>query len=334
MDEIIDIRKKMRKDGDENNRYGKNTAIYTFHDDLAEAAKVFDALGNEVRLQILKMLFSNNTRLSEIGKTLGLSNSTVLFHIETLKKAGLVNVDYEPSKKGFAQTVSVAHSLAGVTLAFSDGEASDNTESYTVEMPIGLYVDARIDDYLSFADAKNMFHPDKNMIFAPERVNAGIVWLSKSGFLTYAFPFVADFEIENIEFSLEVCSEAPLSRMDWKSTLMFSLNDRELCEYVCQSDYGDRRGTLTPDWWQEGATQYGKLVRVTITRDGVYLCGEKTTSAVTLADIIANHPDRLSFRIECKPDAEFVGGFNLFGSSFGDYPQDVRMTITGNKTAR
>ncbi len=33
----------------------------------------------------------------------------------------------------------------------------------------------------------------------------------------------------------------------------------------------------------------------------------------------------IRFRLEVKPDAEFCGGFNLFGEKFGDYPQNIQM---------
>ena len=35
----------------------------------------------------------------------------------------------------------------------------------------------------------------------------------------------------------------------------------------------------------------------------------------------------ISVRIGIKEDAEHIGGVNIFGSSFGDYPQDILMRI-------
>lgn len=81
-------------------RYDKQVAMFSLHDDdIPVATEVFKALGNEIRLEIIKMAFHGNTRVSEIGKKLNLGNSTVLFHIEVLRKAGLIRVDYEPNKK-------------------------------------------------------------------------------------------------------------------------------------------------------------------------------------------------------------------------------------------
>lgn len=312
-------------------RYDKQVAMFSLHDDdIPVATEVFKALGNEIRLEIIKMAFHGNTRVSEIGKKLNLGNSTVLFHIEVLRKAGLIRVDYEPNKKGFVQNVTVKHSMMGLALFYTTDEMLKNEFNYySVEMPVGAYVDARVDDYLSYADDFKVYNPVESGIFSPERMNASLLWLSKSGFVEYAFP--AEWKskkVECVEFSLEICSEAPLSRMGWKSDVTFSLDGKELCSYVCPHDFGDRRGVLTPSWWKEGGTTYGELIRIGVRRDGVYLNGEKVSYDITLALFEKKPSDRSLFKVECKKDSEFVGGFNIFGKTFGDYPQDIRMTVT------
>ena len=35
----------------------------------------------------------------------------------------------------------------------------------------------------------------------------------------------------------------------------------------------------------------------------------------------------VTVRIGNKPDAQYIGGFNLFGKHFGDYSQDLILTI-------
>ncbi|MDD7157468.1 MAG: ArsR family transcriptional regulator [Firmicutes bacterium] len=312
-------------------RYDKQVAMFSLHDDdIPVAAEVFKALGNEIRLKIIKMTFHGNTRVSEIGKKLNLGNSTVLFHIEVLRKAGLINVDYEPNKKGFVQNVTVKHSMMALALFYTTDEMlKSEFRTYSVEMPVGAYVDARVDDYISYADDFKVYNPNERGIFSPERMNASLLWLSKSGFVEYAFP--AEWKSEKpecVEFSLEICSEAPLSRMGWKSEVTFSLDEKELCSYICPHDFGDRRGVLTPAWWKTGGSMYGELIRIGIKRDGVYLNGEKVRSQPSLDLFENDRPDRTLFKVECKKDSEFVGGFNIFGKTFGDYPQNIRMIVT------
>lgn len=312
-------------------RYDKQVAMFSLHDDdIPIAAEVFKALGNEIRLEIVKMVFHGNTRVSEIGKKLNLGNSTVLFHIEVLRKAGLICVDYEPNKKGFVQNVTLKHSMMGLALFYTTDEMlKSKFRYYSAEMSVGAYVDAHVDDYLSFADDLKVYNPTENEIFSSERMNASLLWLSKSGFVEYAFPAGwRNSKVECVEFSLEICSEAPLSRMGWKSEVTFSLDGKELCSYVCPHDFGDRRGVLTPAWWKEGGSMYGELIRIGVKHDGVYLNGEKVSSQPVLDLFESGRPDKCLFKVECKKDSEFVGGFNIFGKTFGDYPQNIRMTVT------
>lgn len=35
----------------------------------------------------------------------------------------------------------------------------------------------------------------------------------------------------------------------------------------------------------------------------------------------------ISFKIEIKKDAKHVGGINIFGKSYGDYPQNIVMHV-------
>ncbi len=326
LDKYVGRELKVRLD-----RYDKQVAMFSLHDDdIPVATEVFKALGNEIRLEIIKMAFHGNTRVSEIGKKLNLGNSTVLFHIEVLRKAGLIRVDYEPNKKGFVQNVTVKHSMMGLALFYTTDEMLKNEFNYySVEMPVGAYVDAHVDDYLSFADDLKVYNPTENEIFSSERMNASLLWLSKSGFVEYAFPAGwRNSNVECVEFSLEICSEAPLSRMGWKSEVTFSLDGKELCSYVCPHDFGDRRGVLTPAWWKEGGSMYGELIRIGVKHDGVYLNGEKVSSQPVLDLFESGRPDKCLFKVECKKDSEFVGGFNIFGKTFGDYPQNIRMTVT------
>ena len=50
-------------------------------------------------------------------------------------------------------------------------------------------------------------------------------------------------------------------------------------------------------------------------------------SEVRLPDLAISGSTFLSVRIGVRPDAEHVGGINLFGSGFGNYPQDIVLRI-------
>lgn len=58
--------------------------------EVERRAKVFSALGNETRLQILRLLLSGEMCVSDIVESVGGAASTVAHHLRTLEDAGLI----------------------------------------------------------------------------------------------------------------------------------------------------------------------------------------------------------------------------------------------------
>ena len=114
--------------------------------------------------------------------------------------------------------------------------------------------------------------------------------------------------------------------MEWPSDITLWINQREAGTWTCPSDFGGRRGKLNPDWWEDKNTQYGKLKVWTLEENGTYLDGKKV-NAVSVTDYCLADGPFISVRIGVKEDAKHQGGVNLFGNSFGDYPQDIVMRI-------
>ncbi len=296
--------------------------------EILETEKVLKALGNSIRLHILRLVWQKNLRISELGKILGMSNSTVLFHVDCLKDAGLVCVDYEPSQKGFAQFVYGTRFLHSIRLDFITLPPRPQWKQFVCEVPVGQYVDAHTDKCFSIATERKFFGIQSSDMFLPQRGEAELLWLYPSGHLTYAFPCSElRKEVESIVFSFEICSEAPMSKMGWKSDVTFSVNGIELCTYTCPHDYGDRPGLLNPEWWGRGNTQHGDLITVAVDDKGVTLNQDGIPHSPTLMDLHLATSDKLDFKFEVKPNATHVGGLNLFGKKFGDYAQDIRMTV-------
>ena len=101
------------------------------------------------------------------------------------------------------------------------------------------------------------------------------------------------------------------------------LNGVELCTKTSPSDFGGRRGKFTPSWWRDPSTQYGELIEISVTENGVSINGFSTQpeSGPPIADF--DHAETFVLRIGNKEDARHRGGFNIFGRGFGDYPQDI-----------
>ena len=124
---------------------------------------------------------------------------------------------------------------------------------------------------------------------------------------------------------MELCSETSTYNNHWESDITFWINGVELCTYRSPGDFGGRRGMNNPDWWQDFMTQYGQLVTVSVTADGVTLNNVRVTDC-TLEQLKLDEGDFFELKIGVKENAKAKGGFNLFGKGFGDYKQDIRIS--------
>ena len=125
---------------------------------------------------------------------------------------------------------------------------------------------------------------------------------------------------------MEVSSEAPKHHPDWPSDITVWINDIELGHWTSPGDFGGVRGNLTPAWQPADTTQFGLLKTWQITDKDCQVDGVKV-SAVRLEDLAIHARPYISIRIGVKPDAKHVGGINIFGSKFGNYPQDIMLRI-------
>ena len=57
------------------------------------------------------------------------------------------------------------------------------------------------------------------------------------------------------------------------------------------------------------------------------LINNEESSHVGLSDLFLRDNSFITVRIGNKEDAEYPGGFNLFGQKFGDYEQDINMSF-------
>ena len=104
------------------------------------------------------------------------------------------------------------------------------------------------------------------------------------------------------------------------------LNGVEIGTWTCPSDFGGQPGLLTPTWWESWNSQYGLLKVWTITHSGSILDGRPSSNVTWDALRLADSPT-LTVRIGVKRDARHVGGINIFGRQFGNYPQDIILRL-------
>jgi predicted transcriptional regulator len=293
--------------------------------DGEQSVPILQALGNETRLLILSLLSHRAMNVSALAEAIGLAPSTVAFNIKQLESAGLVNVQYQPGTRGQQKLVSkrydeVHFKLPGVAIE-SDSNVTE------VSMPIGNFKRVGIKPTCGLAsDSKYIgMIDDARSFYEPEHVFAQILWF-RQGFVEYDFPnnVPTGAQAQDVELSMEICSEAPEYDLDWPSDITLTVNEVEIGTWTCPADYGGTRGRLTPPWWPLEQTQFGVLKRWRIAVEGSFIDGEPI-SGVRIADLGLEGRTHVGVRLEVKDSARHVGGINLFGRRFGNYAQDLVM---------
>jgi predicted transcriptional regulator len=89
---------------------------------------------------------------------------------------------------------------------------------------------------------------------------------------------------------------------------------------------GGKRGLLTPQWWKTNDTQSGFLKTWKIDAEGSWLDGQRV-SETTMADLRVHDYDSITIRLGIKKNAKNRGGINIFGSKFGNRPQDLKVVV-------
>jgi predicted transcriptional regulator len=289
---------------------------------------VLKALANETRLMIISLLSHNVMNVTELADALGIPHSTVNFNLKQLEDAGLLHVEYEPGTRGSQKLCSKRYDEIHVKLP---GVAVENSSNDIVEisMPIGNYRHLEAQATCGLASEAKIIGmlDDPRSFFEPEHVFAQILWF-KQGYVEYSFPNNLPYgsHATSLELSLELCSEAPQYDPDWPSDITLSLNGLEIGTWTSPGDFGGVRARLTPDWWQLDQSTHGLLKRFRVGEDGAFVDGEKL-SEVRLADLKLEGSNHVAVRLEVKADARHVGGLNLFGRKFGNYPQDLVMRL-------
>jgi predicted transcriptional regulator len=303
----------------------KENSMRTVQFTLEEAIEVCKALSNEHRMDILKVLSQGPLNVNELAEILQLPFSTTSVNLKKLVEAGLVTNGTEPGRG--AQKFSVKNYDRVVINLVSPKEEDEN--SVIVSMPIGEFVDCEVEPTCGLLSENGFIgvQDDPRSFYEPERKNAQKVCF-RAGYIDYRFPNRAPYGsvVDQLEFSAEICSEAPYYKLDWPSDITVSVNKVEIGTWTCPGDYGGERGFLTPDWYGPNNSQYGLLKHWVVNNEGSYIDGMRI-SDVTVNDLELPLKPYISLKFEVKKDALNVGGMNLFGKKFGNYEQDIIMKI-------
>ncbi|MCH1626009.1 ArsR/SmtB family transcription factor [Ferdinandcohnia quinoae] len=292
--------------------------------------KVAHALSSEVRLKIIYLLNKGTMNIHELSESLDKPVSTIASHVKVLEDSGLILTELRPASRGAMKVCARNFDDIHIQLNAIKDPANDH-KIYEVEMPIGHYVDFHVYPTCGIANHDGLIIPEDEPVhfYSPVRMNAQLLWTRK-GYFEYKFPLMipGDVLIDELQLSLEICSEAPNYDQNWLSDITIWLNGVDIGTWTSPGDYGDRPGKLNPISWSETtSTQYGilktwKVTNHQTTIDDVHL------SNATIHDLNLLDSNFLTFRIGIRDDAIHKGGFNLFGKEFGDHPQDIKLKIS------
>lgn len=300
--------------------------VLTLNPQSEDDQQVLKALSSEKRLRILELLSDKPRNVSEIAAALDFPLSTANMHISSLEDAGLLITDLHPGERGLQKICARAYTT--IIIEFS---AATSAEKPAIElsMPIGAYVDCEIQPTCGLASDESIIGilDDVASFYDPERTQAQLLWFHQ-GYVEYRFPnrLSSGSDLQSLQLSLELCSEAPLHHDDYPSDITVSINNVELGTWRSPADFGGQQGALTPGWWASNNTQYGLLKIWKADHNGCYIDGVRLSSTTIDELHLMDYP-YIAVKIEVKATAENVGGVNIFGQKFGNYPQDIMLHL-------
>ncbi len=293
---------------------------------LPQDFKALKGLASDVRLKILEILRKGDRNVNEITQEMGLPQSTIATNIMLLEDARLIETR---SLKAFKGTQKICASLYDeFIIEFTEPKALN--DAIEVEMPIGLFIEYKVSPPCGMCSTEKIIgYLDTPASFLePERVKAGLLWFEK-GYVVYQFPNNALYQekpVRKLEVTAELSSETPGTNPHWRSDITLWVNGVEIGTWISPGDFGDKRGTYTPEWWKLEGSQYGLNKVWSINDDGSYIDGVQV-SQVTVADLKLSEHHSIKVRLGIKEDAQNVGGMNIFGRGFGNYDQDIVLRL-------
>ena len=299
--------------------------------DLKSALPLFKCLSSDIRVAILELLRQKGPmRMTDIAGELGITNGSLSPHIKMLSELGFITISFASGKHGMQRICRATEQQ--LLIDFETG--SRNINMYETEIGVGQYVGYEIYPTCGISTPDHLIgvEDDPRYFSSPERINAGIIWMGH-GYVDYILPNYLKPGQKLIELlvSMEIASEAPGYREDWPSDIFFYINGVELCTWTLPSDFGKNPGIYTPTWWDRNWNQYGQLKFLSIDSDGTYIDGIKR-SDVTLDHLNITHDSTITLRFSAPDTAENVGGLTIYGRSFGNYDQDIRVRMHYEET--
>ena len=293
---------------------------------LDDGLELFKALGSDIRIQILKILLENNQMsMNQIANELNISNGALTGHIKKLEECGLISTSNDSSGHGNQKLCSLIQDRILVEIE----KPIDLSNVYNTSIKVGQFSSHNVYPTCGMATSSFVIGEldDVRYFDHPDRFNADIMWFTK-GYVEYVIPNLIprNQKITQLSLSAEISSEAPGIDNNWPSDISFYINDTLVGTWTSPGDYGDVRGMFTPEWWPQNWNQYGLLKLLVINHKGTFIDGLKI-SDITTSELNLDYTSTIRFRIAVEENSAHVGGLTIFGKSFGNYDQDIVVSI-------
>ena len=293
---------------------------------LDDGLETFKALGSDTRIQILNILLENEQMsMNQLATELNISNGALTGHVKKLEECGLINISNESAGHGNQKMCSVTQDRIIVDIK----KPIDYKNVFETEIKVGQFSRHQVWPTCGIATSESVIgeFDDIRYFNHPDRFTANILWFTK-GYVEYTIPNLipSNQRITQLSISAELSSEAPGIDNNWPSDISFYINDTKIGMWTSPGDFGDVHGMFTPQWWPQNWNQYGLLKLLVIKDYGTYLDGLKISDVSTLSLHLDYNSD-IRLRLAVENDSEHVGGITLYGKSFGNYDQDIRVAI-------
>ena len=294
--------------------------------DLTQALPLFKCLGSDIRISVLELLSANGPMaMKDIAEELGITAGSLSPHIKMLADNNLISIKFETGKHGLQRVCTIIEDKMMI-----DFEAAVNNKNiYETSIAIGLYSDYSAYPTCGLSTAEHLIGvvDDPKFFSDPERIKAGIIWFTV-GHVEYMVPnYLEDDQLPvELLISFEISSEAPGIKENWPSDISFYINNVPVCTWISPGDFGKNPGIYTPSWWDPNWNQYGLLKFLSISDNGTFIDGVKV-SDVNLNDVNIIPGTPIKLKMEVAEDSIYKGGLTLFGSSFGNYNQDIKVRM-------
>lgn len=288
--------------------------------------KFLECFSSQTRVRMIELLSEQPMNIKSLSEALDIKSPIVTRHIHMLEEAGIVRCESVAGKRGMQKICHLQ--LAHATLLFKGAPAADVARRYSVSIPVGHYSSCQVKPTCGLASESRMIGmcDDPRYFADPEHVGARVLWFG-SGFVEYRIPnYMVNNEVpESLEISMEICSETPCAVNHLPSDIAFSINGAGIGIWTYPGDFGSTRGLYTPEWWHKNI-QHGLIKTIRINRQGSYIDGIRV-SDITIDRLMLAYDKEILFRISCSAAAKNCGGVTLFGKGFGNYNQDIDVTL-------